>query len=51
MVPIPDGTWHEEMIDELYSSLLGKNYNIHDDDDNNDNEKIENSLSELKIFG
>ncbi|KAM3583753.1 rRNA-processing protein bfr2 [Umbelopsis sp. WA50703] len=24
MVPIPTGTWHEEMIDELYASLLGR---------------------------
>ncbi|CAG8605614.1 2205_t:CDS:10 [Ambispora gerdemannii] len=28
MVPIPTGTWHEDMIDELYASLLGKKYNI-----------------------
>ncbi|CAG8611561.1 13062_t:CDS:10 [Gigaspora margarita] len=26
MVPIPSGTWHDDMIDELYSSLLGKKY-------------------------
>ncbi|KAG9304948.1 hypothetical protein G9A89_003117 [Geosiphon pyriformis] len=26
MVPIPSGTWHEDMIDELYASLLGKKY-------------------------
>ncbi|KAI9027225.1 apoptosis antagonizing transcription factor-domain-containing protein [Phycomyces nitens] len=30
MAPIPAGTWHEEMTDELYSSLLGqrKNTNV-----------------------
>ncbi|CAG8622304.1 11801_t:CDS:10, partial [Ambispora leptoticha] len=30
MVPIPTGTWHEDMIDELYASLLGKKYNNND---------------------
>ncbi|GAB5586550.1 rRNA-processing protein bfr2 [Umbelopsis nana] len=24
MVPVPTGSWHEEMIDELYASLLGR---------------------------
>ena len=24
MTPIPAGTWHEEMTDELYASLLGR---------------------------
>lgn len=23
MAPVPAGTWHEEMTDELYASLLG----------------------------
>lgn len=24
MVPIPAGSWHDEMTDELYASLLGR---------------------------
>jgi protein AATF/BFR2 len=42
MVPIPVGTWHEDMIDELYSSLLGKKYDndldSSENDNNNDND-------------
>ncbi|KAL1923896.1 uncharacterized protein VTP21DRAFT_6931 [Calcarisporiella thermophila] len=25
MAPVPAGTWHEEMVEELYASLLGQN--------------------------
>ncbi|CAG8557439.1 10112_t:CDS:10 [Acaulospora morrowiae] len=60
MVPIPAGTWHDDMIDELYTSLLGKNFN--DGVDVNDNEgvqlerehndsNIESGLDGLRIFG
>ncbi|RIA95511.1 apoptosis-antagonizing transcription factor [Glomus cerebriforme] len=67
MVPIPTGTWHEEMIDELYSSLLGKRYEESLDLSENENENeiiskmkeqkekeentIETGLDGLKIFG
>jgi protein AATF/BFR2 len=27
MVPIPVAKWHEEQIDELFASLLGKGFN------------------------
>ncbi|CAB4495722.1 uncharacterized protein OCT59_009562 [Rhizophagus irregularis] len=42
MVPIPDGNWHEDMIDELYSSLLGKKYdnNLESSENENENETI-----------
>lgn len=26
MVPIPSAKWHEEQIDELFASLLGKGF-------------------------
>lgn len=62
MVPIPDGTWHEDMIDELYSSLLGKKYDNNLDSSENENETIPNTkqqkectiepdLNGLRIFG
>lgn len=46
MVPVATGTWHEEMIDELYTSLLGHKRSIEE------NEKIEDlDVGEIKIFG
>lgn len=64
MVPIPDGNWHEDMIDELYSSLLGKKYdnNLESSENENENETIsktkeqkectiEPDLNRLRIFG
>ena len=63
MVPIPTGTWHEDMIDELHSSLLGKKYDDNSDLGENEiiseaNEQkgkekntIETDLNELRIFG
>ena len=66
MVPIPAGSWHEEMIDELYSSLLGKKYNVALDEDEDKNGRIDEEqgkgktnkgegivegVSGLKIFG
>ncbi len=63
MVPIPSGTWHEEMIDELYASLLGKKYDEGSELSENEigsevkkqegkeNSTIEASLNGLKIFG
>ncbi|KAJ1679278.1 rRNA-processing protein bfr2 [Spiromyces aspiralis] len=36
MAPIPKGTWHESMVDELFSSLFGQKISIRVDDDNND---------------
>ncbi|CAG8445946.1 21917_t:CDS:10 [Dentiscutata erythropus] len=55
MVPIPSGTWHDDMIDELYSSLLGKKYDGLDTVESekkefNDN-NIEAGLDGLRIFG
>ncbi|KAF0442182.1 TRAUB-domain-containing protein [Gigaspora margarita] len=55
MVPIPSGTWHDDMIDELYSSLLGKKYDGLEAGENekkefNDN-NIEAGLDGLRIFG
>jgi len=34
MVPVPlgAGAWHEAQIDELFASLLGKGYNMAEDD-------------------
>jgi len=67
MVPIPAGSWHEEMIDELYSSLLGKKYNVALDEDEDKSSRINEEqeqgkgnsnkggivegVSGLKIFG
>ena len=31
MAPIPTGTWHDEMTEELYSSLLGQKKMILDE--------------------
>ncbi|CAG8767245.1 17640_t:CDS:2, partial [Gigaspora rosea] len=55
MVPIPSGTWHDDMIDELYSSLLGKKYDGLEAGESekkefNDND-IEAGLDGLRIFG
>ncbi|CAG8560824.1 10191_t:CDS:2 [Acaulospora colombiana] len=55
MVPIPAGTWHDDMIDELYTSLLGKNFDINDNEEaqteQNEHNNIEAELDGLKIFG
>ncbi|GBB94963.1 hypothetical protein RclHR1_24510001 [Rhizophagus clarus] len=66
MVPVPVGAWHEDMIDELYSSLLGKKYDNDSDSSENENDNenenisktkeqkectIEPDLNGLKIFG
>lgn len=54
MAPIPAGTWHEEMVDELFSSLLGKKGSL---DDNEDEEQEAEEEQEdvpddgLRIFG
>jgi len=58
MVPIPTNTWHEDMIDELYTSLLGKKYEENKDEDileveeqkTNEN-TLETDLNDLRIFG
>ncbi|CAG8630688.1 12302_t:CDS:10 [Funneliformis mosseae] len=61
MVPIPSSTWHEDMIDELYASLLGKKYEEGSELSENEirseteqkgeNNIIEASLNGLRIFG
>ncbi|KAG0357677.1 apoptosis-antagonizing transcription factor [Gamsiella multidivaricata] len=58
MVPIPAGTWHGEMVEELFSSLLGRKAgNLNDDDDENDEDAHAEQEQEdvvddgLRIFG
>ncbi|CAI2180664.1 2482_t:CDS:10 [Funneliformis geosporum] len=61
MVPIPSSTWHEDMIDELYASLLGKKYEggselseneiRSETEQRGDNSTIETSLNDLRIIG
>ncbi|KAF9195883.1 hypothetical protein BGZ50_003144 [Haplosporangium sp. Z 11] len=55
MAPIPAGTWHEEMVEELFSSLLGrKGGNLDDEEDEEDakeEEKEELPDDGLRIFG
>ncbi|KAG0372282.1 hypothetical protein BGX24_000473 [Mortierella sp. AD032] len=57
MAPIPAGTWHEEMIEELFSSLLGRKGGDLEDDDEQENEAKEDEEHEdipddgLRIFG
>ncbi|KAK3839095.1 MAG: apoptosis-antagonizing transcription factor [Linnemannia elongata] len=57
MAPIPAGTWHEEMIEELFSSLLGRKGGNLDDDEEDENETKEDEEQEdipddgLRIFG
>ncbi|KAK9768244.1 rRNA-processing protein bfr2 [Basidiobolus ranarum] len=49
MVPIPTGTWHEEMVDELYASLLGKR--VAPAEDKSEQSEMEPQNDGLKIFG
>ncbi|KAF9362861.1 hypothetical protein BGX34_005371 [Mortierella sp. NVP85] len=60
MAPIPAGTWHEEMVEELFSSLLGrKGGNLNDedgeeaDDTKEDNDEAQEEFEDdgLRIFG
>ncbi|CAG8681804.1 1399_t:CDS:2 [Cetraspora pellucida] len=55
MVPIPSGTWHDDMIDELYSSLLGNKHEELDTDESDGKESndhtVEAGLDGLRIFG
>ncbi|KAF9054583.1 apoptosis-antagonizing transcription factor [Panaeolus papilionaceus] len=51
MVPVPvPGAWHDEQIDELFSSLLGKGFeNLQMNSEKAPNENID--LSGFKVFG
>ncbi|KAG0019466.1 hypothetical protein BGZ80_005773 [Entomortierella chlamydospora] len=59
MAPIPAGTWHEEMIEELFSSLLGRRGGGLNDDDDEEEDGQEDKAQEeeeipddgLRIFG
>lgn len=56
MVPVPvNGTWHEEQIDELFSSLLGKGFERSARDDPSSGEVdavlADSVKSGFKIFG
>lgn len=62
MVPIPAGSWHDEMIDELYASLLGRKQRdlINEEEAEQEQEEAENEDHEivngeavdgLRIFG
>ncbi|KAF9996059.1 hypothetical protein BGZ65_008333 [Modicella reniformis] len=59
MAPVPAGTWHEEMVEELFSSLLGrKDGSLGDEDDENSKEEEEEEEAQegfeddgLRIFG
>ncbi|KAG0203298.1 hypothetical protein BGX28_004394 [Mortierella sp. GBA30] len=57
MAPIPAGTWHEGMVEELFSSLLGrKGGSLDDEEDEEGDEEKEEEEEEvpddgLRIFG
>ncbi|KAF9333990.1 hypothetical protein BG006_002871 [Podila minutissima] len=55
MAPIPAGTWHEEMVEELYSSLLGrKGGNLNDEEEEEEEEQEQEEIvpdDGLRIFG
>jgi len=54
MAPIPTGTWHEEMVEELYSSLLGrKGGNLNDEEEEEEEQEQEEIVPDdgLRIFG
>lgn len=54
MAPIPAGTWHEEMVEELYSSLLGrKGGNLNDEEEEEEEQEQEEIVPDdgLRIFG
>ncbi|KAK4048863.1 rRNA-processing protein bfr2 [Microbotryomycetes sp. JL221] len=44
MIPIQAGVWHDEQIDELFSSLLGRNLSNHI---NNNNNHLNKQLNEV----
>ncbi|CAG8677041.1 9568_t:CDS:2, partial [Cetraspora pellucida] len=44
MVPIPSGTWHDDMIDELYSSLLGNKHEELDTDESDGKESNDHTV-------
>ena len=52
MVPVAmegvGGGWHEEQVDELFGSLLGKRVN--DDEDEEGEERQEVGLAGLRVF-
>ncbi|KAG0284358.1 hypothetical protein BGZ98_005948, partial [Dissophora globulifera] len=60
MAPVPAGTWHEEMVEELFSSLLGRKGGNLSDDGEEDEDEAEGEAGEeaedfeddgLRIFG
>ncbi|KAF9425150.1 hypothetical protein BGZ94_007790 [Podila epigama] len=56
MAPIPAGSWHEEMVEELYSSLLGRKGGNLDDEEEEEEEQAQEQEEivpddGLRIFG
>jgi protein AATF/BFR2 len=55
MVPVAQGGWHEEQIDELFASLLGKGFEIAEVDDTVEKETervLDEGLREgFQVFG
>jgi protein AATF/BFR2 len=53
MVPVPAGYWHQDMIDELYASLLGQSNTESDVVKGSQTSDAVSDLSigQLKIFG
>ncbi|KAF8938015.1 apoptosis-antagonizing transcription factor [Dissophora ornata] len=56
MAPIPAGTWHEEMVEELFSSLLGRKGGSLNDEEEEEEAQAEEEKEEfeddgLRIFG
>ncbi|KAF9161503.1 hypothetical protein DFQ26_004496 [Actinomortierella ambigua] len=53
MAPVPAGTWHEEMTEELFSSLLGRQSGLKDEDNEGEEEEAEDDVPDdgMRIFG
>lgn len=62
MTPIPTATWHEEQVEELFSSLLGKGFSRPDEDEIEEEEAVatgdeggvgglDPALGTVRIFG
>jgi protein AATF/BFR2 len=53
MVPVPaNGVWHEEQIDELFSSLLGRGFEKEEEDEDKRRVELDEALKAgYRVFG
>jgi hypothetical protein len=47
----PEGSWHDEQVDELFGSLLGQRVQLGDDDEDNTMEGADEPAADVGLGG